>query len=59
MSFLNQDVDENICNNCQYINNPYISSYGTYSPCINCVKGSNLEKTNKSLQPTGKPAAEL
>lgn len=44
MSFLNQEVDENICDKCRYRNSPYMSNSGVYSPCIDCVGGSNLTK---------------
>lgn len=50
MSFLNQETDENICDKCRYKNDEYISDSGVYSPCIDCVKGSNFtEKLIKEI----------
>ena len=40
MSFYNQDVDEKLCEDCRYKTAPYMSSYGTYTPCIRCHDGS-------------------
>ena len=38
MSFYNQD--EKHCKDCWYKDAPYMSSYGTYTPCIRCHDGS-------------------
>jgi len=49
MSFLNPEVDENICAKCRYKNSEYLSDSNVYSPCIDCVAGSNFtEKLIKS-----------
>ena len=39
MSFYNQKENEH-CKDCWYKDAPYMSSYGTYTPCLQCVDGS-------------------
>ena len=39
MSFYNQKENEH-CKDCWYKDAPYMSSYGTYTPCIRCHDGS-------------------
>ena len=51
MSFLNQDVDNKFCCQCRHKDKPYMNSYGIYSQCLECVNGSNMEKSNKPLDP--------
>ena len=55
MSFLNSDVDANICISCLYQHNPYMSNLGVYSPCLKCKAGSNY-KINKRLKINKKKA---
>ena len=53
MSFLNQDVDNKFCCQCYYQDKPYMNKWGVYSQCLECVNGSNMEKSNKPVEPTG------
>ena len=56
MSFFNPDVDKKLCDQCWHKTKPYMSKFGTYSPCIECKNGSNMEngKNNNSLCQTTK-----
>jgi hypothetical protein len=53
MSLYNPQVDDKYCRDCNYLHAPYISLYGTYTPCLECLKGNNcvvteqLEKTKE------------
>ena len=41
MSFINREVDEKLCEKCEYKFSAYMDGYGIFSPCLTCSKGSN------------------
>jgi len=51
MSFINREVDEKLCDKCEYKFSSYMDGYGIYSPCLTCDKGDraviNQESNNK------------
>jgi len=43
MSALNPEVSEKFCGQCWHRRKPYLSKFGTYTPCLKCKDGSNMQ----------------
>ena len=40
MSFINREVDESLCDQCEYKFSAYMDGYGVFSPCLTCDEGN-------------------
>ena len=47
MSFINREIDEKLCEECEYKFSSYMDGYGVFSPCLTCDKGNKAAEPNK------------
>ena len=40
MSFINREVDEKLCEKCEFKFSAYMDGYGVFSPCLTCDEGN-------------------